>query len=247
MVESGIAEDIDYLYGVHLRPAQETNDGRAAPAILHGANAAIIGEITGQEAHAARPHLGTNSIEVVYSILESIKNIHVDPQTPHSVKITKLIAGGKNTNIIPGNANFSIDLRAQTNEVINQLIEKVRGIIQSVGYLYNVNINTSMPSYLPAAQVDSTACNYMKQAIANTIGDQNLDQPLETTGGDDFHYYTIKRPNIKATMLGLGCDLKPGLHHPDMTFNKEVLVKGAQILLNTVLDTLENSSNHTNR
>lgn len=36
-------------------------------------------------------------------------------------------------------------------------------------------------------------------------------------------------------MIGLGCDLTPGLHHPDMKFNLEALIYGTKILINTVM------------
>jgi amidohydrolase len=40
-------------------------------------------------------------------------------------------------------------------------------------------------------------------------------------------------------MLGLGCDLQPGLHHPDMTFRREDLLTGIEILAKTVIKTFE--------
>lgn len=40
-------------------------------------------------------------------------------------------------------------------------------------------------------------------------------------------------------MLGLGCGLSPGLHHPEMNFNHEAIFTGIEILVKTVLNTLE--------
>ena len=57
-----------------------------------------------------------------------------------------------------------------------------------------------------------------------------------TSGGDDFHKYTVQYPNLKGAMLGLGCDLTPGLHHPDMTFNHERMQTGADVLYQTILN-----------
>ena len=37
-------------------------------------------------------------------------------------------------------------------------------------------------------------------------------------------------------MLGLGCGLQPGLHHPNMTFNRDSLITGVEILTRTVLN-----------
>ncbi|MFZ3588849.1 hypothetical protein ACOI1C_06095 [Bacillus sp. DJP31] len=66
------------------------------------------------------------------------------------------------------------------------------------------------------------------------------------TGGDDFHFYTIKRPHLEATMLGLGCNLVPGLHHPNMTFDHVALLDGTAILAKAVLLTLEKGSEDKN-
>ena len=36
-VEKGIIDDLDYLFGVHVRPLKELQDGSYAPALYHGA------------------------------------------------------------------------------------------------------------------------------------------------------------------------------------------------------------------
>ena len=68
MLQKGVMDDVDFLYGVHLRPIQELRSGYASPAILHGASQYITGEIKGESAHGARPHLGINAIEVASSL-----------------------------------------------------------------------------------------------------------------------------------------------------------------------------------
>ena len=47
------------------------------------------------------------------------------------------------------------------------------------------------------------------------------------------------KPQLKTTMLGLGCDLKPGLHHPQMTFRREDLLSGVEILARVIMETFE--------
>jgi amidohydrolase len=68
MVEKGIVDDVDYLFGVHLRPKEELELGFAAPSIRHGAAIFLEGKIIGEDTHGARPHLGVNAIEVGYAI-----------------------------------------------------------------------------------------------------------------------------------------------------------------------------------
>jgi amidohydrolase len=238
-IEKGIVDDIDYLYGVHLRPIQEIEDGYSTPAIMHGSVKMIKGSIVGTDAHGAKPHLGQNSIEVMAMLVQAIHSIHIDPMVPHSAKMTMFQAGGESANIIPGNAVFSIDVRAQTNEVMEKLMEQVGNKISSIAELTDVTISFNIISEVAAAEVDNTAVDIMAKAITETVGEQFLVPPLITSGGEDFHYYTLKRPSVKSTMLGLGCNASPGLHHPEMNFNHESLLTGIEILSRTVLRTFE--------
>ncbi|WP_102275278.1 M20 peptidase aminoacylase family protein [Cytobacillus massiliigabonensis] len=239
MIELGIVDDVDYLYSVHLRPIQELHNGYASAAIYHGAARFLTGEIIGEDAHGARPHLGQNAIEIGASLIHEINNIHLDPMVPYSAKMTKFHAGSDSGNIIPGKAAFSLDLRAQTNEVINELSEKILNITESLSKLYGVTITVKTGANVAAALVDQEAVRFMEKAIIDVLGKNQLKSPIISSGGEDFHFYTLKKPHIKATMLGLGCDLQPGLHHPKMTFNKEAIYAGMEILATTLLYTLE--------
>lgn len=239
LIENKIVNDVDFLYGVHLRPIEELADGYAVPALYHGAAAFLDGKIIGVDAHGARPHLGQNAIEVGSSFIQAIKGIHLDPMIPYTAKMTKFHAGSDSGNIIPGNANFNIDLRAQTNEVMKELIEKINGIAESVAKLHGVTITLETKANVAAAQVNEQAKHFMKKAIIDSLGEKRLNDPIITPGGEDFHFYTLKNPHIKATMLGLGCDLQPGLHHPKMTFNHSSLYSGIEILARTIINTLE--------
>ena len=86
MLQKGILDNVDFLYGVHLRPIQELRSGYASPAILHGASQYITGEIKGEMAHGARPHLGVNAIEVASSLVQEMSNIHVIPRFQRRLK-----------------------------------------------------------------------------------------------------------------------------------------------------------------
>lgn len=62
---------------------------------------------------------------------------------------------------------------------------------------------------------------------------------LLTSGGENFHYYTFKRPNIKATMLAIGCNLTTGLHNQNMTFDRSIISSSVKILVNAFLNTAD--------
>jgi amidohydrolase len=239
MIEKGVVDDISYLYGVHLRPKEEVPYGKASSGIINGAAKFISGEIIGTDAHGARPHQGQNAIEVGASLVNELSKIHLNPMIPYSVKMTSFHAGGESSNIIPGNAKFSLDLRAQSNEIMNQLTERVEKIIEYIAALYGVEISVKVNAGVAAAQIHPHAQSIMQEVIIETLGHEAHVMPYMSSGGEDFHFYTLKRPNIKATMLGLGCDLLPGLHHPKMSFNHEAILIGIEILAKTIIKTFE--------
>jgi amidohydrolase len=233
--EEGVIEDMDYFFGIHLRPIEEAVMGTATPSIEHGSAASVEFKISGDDAHGARPHLNHNAIEIGAEIVDMLSKIHINPVIPSSVKMTKFIAGGKSLNIIPGIAECGIDMRAQTNEAMEQLKTRVFDILNHVEAFYNVKIENVDFSKIVASESNDEAIEFLRQGIVQTIGEENCLEPVVTSGGDDFHYYTVKYPELKGAMVGIGCDLKPGLHHPKMAFNHDALEKGADILVNSVI------------
>lgn len=238
-VEKGIVDPLEFLFGTHVRPLVELADGYHTPALYHGAAKLMNGTILGVEAHGARPEQGINAIEVAASLIDAIKRIWISPTESASIKMTQIQAGGTSTNIIPGKATFSIDMRAQTNETMAAATIGLEKAIQAVSTLYGATITTTVGAHIVAATVDDTAKAIMKQAIENTVGEAYCAPEVVTPGGEDFHFYAYKRPQLKTTMLGLGCGVTPGLHHPQMTFNRQQLAVGVEIITNALVDAIQ--------
>lgn len=234
MIKRGAIDDVSYLFGVHLRPIEELPFGKVSPAIHHGAVAFLKGTIEGIDAHGARPHQGKNAIDVLFQIHQMLKNIYMNPFEVYSVKLTKIKADGGSLNIIPGNGEFSIDVRAQKNATLKQLQQKINQGIQAISQMFDININSEWVDEAPGAEVSTQASEIVEKSIIEALGNEYLAAPIITPGSDDFHYYALKRPSLKAVMIGIGADLSPGLHHPSMTFKKEALIIGAKVIAATL-------------
>lgn len=234
LIERGVLDDVAFLFGVHLRPIQELPGGKAAPAIQNGAANFLHGRIEGVNAHGARPHLGINVIEAAADLIKLLQGIHWDPLQPASIKMTRLTAGNEMGNIIPDHAVFTLDVRAQTNQHMSELVRRVENITSCVAQASGATIHITPGTDTPAAENSNEAVDIMSQAITDTMGADSWAPPVLTPGAEDFHYYTRQRPAIKATMLGLGCNLQPGLHHPEMFFEHNYLLDGAEILARAV-------------
>lgn len=236
MSKKGVLKDVTHLFGIHLRPVEELPFGKVSPAIHHGAVIFMQGEIRGTDAHGARPHQGKNAIDVIVAIQQMLKNIYINPFETYSAKLTKVVADGGSVNIIPGNAQFSIDVRAQKNHILKEVQQKIGKGLNHIQQMFDIQINYSWIDQTPGAEVSEEAVKIASKSIVESLGEEALEKPIATTGSDDFHFYTVSKPELKATMIGIGADLKPGLHHPHMTFNKEALIIGTKVLTKTLLN-----------
>jgi len=239
IIDTGKLDDIEYLLGIHLRPIQELRFGQASPAIYHGATTLLKGKIFGISAHGARPNLGINVIDSLGAIISAINAIKMDPTVSASVKVTSAKAGGENYNIIPDYAEFGIDVRAQENNVMEELLKKINQAVFSAGTSNMATIELETVASMVAAIASREIENIVKNSIIEALGEKNLMPPAVTPGGEDFHFYKTAFPKIQATMVGLGTDLSPGLHHPQMNFNLNSLGDGVTILSNSIFKLFE--------
>jgi amidohydrolase len=234
MIEDGAVADVDVLIGMHLRPIQEAKKGEATPALYHGASYVLEGYIKGRAAHGARPHLGINVIDAAAAVICGINAIRMNPSVPCSAKVTKLQAGGTALNVIPDSAYIAIDLRSQDNNLMEELITRVIRAVEAGAATVGAEATVKVKGGVPAAEYSSEIIEVAKQAIADVLGPQALLQPIVTPGGEDFHHFIRNKPSLKVGYVGLGCDLTPGLHHPDMKFDKASMENGVKILLHMV-------------
>jgi amidohydrolase len=230
IVESGVLDDADYLLGIHVRPAKEMAMGQASSAIYHGSGASLIGKINGRQAHAARPGEGINVIDSLAAIVNAVNAVKVDPTIPASCKVTKINVPNQSRNVIPDTAEFEIDLRAQTNEAMKALVTQVERAVLQAGKANGAEVEVQAGPEMAAATRNEFMESVVGEAIKEVLSPAARVLPPITPGCEDFHFYPLLKPNLQATMIGLGTGLSPGLHHPQMTFDLKALQSGAAIL-----------------
>lgn len=230
MIEGGAIDGVDMIMGIHVRPVEECLFGQASPAVFYSASSTIEAKIKGVPAHGARPHLGINALDAAICAANAVNTIRMNPGVSYSAKATKLICDSGVTNAIPADAVVYWDLRAQNNQTMDRLKEKVYTAIEHGVASVGATVETRLDKNLPAAELDAGMTELVAQCIKDVLGEDGLKPPIMTPGGEDFFFYTHHNPKLKAGFIGLGADLKPGLHHPDMHFDMRALENGVHIM-----------------
>ncbi|OEH93267.1 amidohydrolase [Bacillus solimangrovi] len=241
MTAAGVLEGVDYLIGYHLRTAHECPFGKMSPALIHSASCKIIGEIYGKTAHGGRPHLGINAIDVLSSLVTNINTIRFNPQSGTSVKFTQLHAGKGSVNVIPEYGTFAMDVRSGSNEELKAVIRKIEKMIAHTADMHDGKIEYRVTEGVPAPLYDENLMQTAQRAIVKILGSENVVDPIHTPGGEDFHYYS-QLTNVKSIYLAIGANVCPGLHDPEMTFEKEAMLHGVEVISDMVEQLLSKGS-----
>jgi amidohydrolase len=136
--------------------------------------------------------------------------------------------------VIPEKAEMALDLRTQQNADMEILLDKTEKAIKAGAATVGATAETNIKGGVPGAEYHPEIIDLAREAIRAVLGEQGLLDPIVTPGGEDFHTFVKARPKLKAGYVGLGCNLRPGLHDPTMKFDRSAMIHGTDILLHMV-------------
>lgn len=230
LLEAGVLDDVDYLFGIHLMSSQMAGSGQAIATVRWTACTLMRAVIEGMPAHGSKPHLGVNAIDVGAAVVNAVNALHTDPLLCGNVKTTSFVAGGGSLNSICAKAELGFDLRSTSNEEMAQLRQRVMDVITGTAAVYGARASAEIVGTCPASSFDGTMAAIAREAIIAELGQEGLIDSAATTVGEDFNFYAMHRPRLQTGFIGLGCNLQPGLHDPEMTFEHQDMAHGCRIL-----------------
>lgn len=233
MIESGLLDNlgIDELYGIHLNAGLRNGD--ISPALKHSASGRMKINFFGSAADAGAPDHGVNAVEAAALAVHGINAIHMYPGLQHSLKTTHLTVKDINPDGVQDWIEMIVDLKHEDTPSYAKMQDKAAKAVKEIAKSIGATATVQSINYVPGGQLSEEAIKTATQAIIEELGEEHCADQVIATGGDDFHYFA---PYLKcrATYLGVGGDVYPSLHHPEMQFDPAVLDSGAKVLANIV-------------
>ncbi len=230
MIKDHVLDGVDIVVGSHIRPVQDIPFNTFCASVNHVACATAEITINGKMAHAARPHLGINPIEAASQLITAIGLIKVDPNKSWSIKPTQIHSEKGATNSIPSYVKVIFDIRAQDNEALQQILDKMKGSCRALKEIFGAEASSEIIDYCPGPEYDPELVDLMKKTIVEQFGEKALANDCGG-GGEDFHFYKIANPEVRTIYFGVGSGATPGLHARDMHFDDSVLPSASQLLV----------------
>jgi len=232
LVEDGVLDGAGAIFGGHVDRHYPTGTLVIAEGIVNATTDEFRIVITGQEAHAAKPHEAVDAVVVGSLIVMAIQTIvsrEIDPAHPSVVSIGRFDAGSAH-NVIAGQAVMAGTIRAHEPEVREHLRTSLRRVCDSVAQLHMAHIALSFEQGTPALINESDMADLARRAGEAVVGAEHVRSRVRgaNMGGEDFGWYL---PHVPGCYIRFGARLegREGFpaHSSRFEFDEGVLAVGA--------------------
>ena len=228
MVDDGLMDrfGIEEVFGMHNYPGMPVGAFGIRPGPMMAAADALTIDIEGVGAHAARPHLGVDTVLVgaqIINALQSVVSRNVDPLKSAVVSICMFRAGNTD-NVIPQTVQLRGTARSLTPEVRDLLEKRLPVVVESTATAYGAKAKLTYKRGYPVLVNHDKQTEFAASVASQIAGQDKVDTGLPPMmGAEDFSFMLNARP---GAFIWIGNGASAGLHHPSYNFNDEVIPFG---------------------
>jgi len=228
MVQDGLMErfGIEEVYGMHNFPGLPLGQFALRPGPLMAAADRILIEIEGCGAHAARPHLGIDTVLVGAQIVNQIQSIvsrNVDPLEAAVITIT-VFQAGTTDNVIPQTGILRGTARSLTPKMRDLVESRLQQMVPAIAQAHGATAKLTYRRDYPVTSNHEQQTAFATSVAGEIAGPERVnDRVPPVMGAEDFSYMLEARP---GAMIFVGNGDTAGLHHPRYDFNDEAIPVG---------------------
>lgn len=239
MVEAGVLEGVDAVYGLHVQPYMTVGQMDTRPGCLNGSTDEINLTVRGVSGHAARPHQGVDAVVCAAQLIGALQTLvsrTADPLKPAVLSLGK-IQGGEARNVICDRVRIEGTLRTADPALRKLLKAKIRQVCAGIGSAFGAEIEVEIiDGYCALMNTPAEAARALRLGAA-LLGPENaLTRAEPSMGGEDFGYFLEAVP---GAFWHLGCSASlpaPSLHSKDLVPDERCIPIGAAMQCALVLD-----------
>lgn len=242
IVESGILDDLDAVFGTHLMPALPTG------AIGYRSGYSMAGRthfklvIKGKGGHGSAPHESNDPIVAGSYFVTAIQTVISRRLNPFEMGVVTIgsFNGKGSFNVIKDSVELEGDVRYMNEDSQKVIAEEIQRITKGIELEFSVSCElTYIPDYPPLYNdptVTAKVISILEQADDPVI--HSIKEVPINSASEDFSYYTQKLPGV---FYNIGCKPK-GIdkpypnHHPKFDIDEDALLVSAKSVAHIACD-----------
>jgi hippurate hydrolase len=241
MIDAGLLDrfPVDEIYGAHNMPGMPAGHIATRVGSLMASEDNFVIRITGRGGHAARPHMGVDTLVIGAEIVLALQTIvarSLDPSEPAVVSRTEFVTDGIR-NAIPSTVTIKGDTRSYTPEVQALLERRMRELCAGICSAHGAQCQVECThEFAPTVNWPEPVRHAVAAARAVVGVDRVDDNVPPTMISEDFGAFLSVVPGA-FVFIGNGEAGMPGgipLHNSRYDFNDSVLPIGARFFAELV-------------
>ncbi|USZ71009.1 amidohydrolase [Natronosalvus halobius] len=235
MAEGGYADDLDYLFALHIgldHPTGEIVAGIEKPLAM----AHLTATFEGASAHAGKaPNEGGNAMQAAATAIQNAYGIarHSDGMTRVNVG---RIEGGTASNVIAEEITIEAEVRGETTGLMEYMRTELERVCYAAAEMHDCDVTPRVISESPRADSDP-ALRELVASVARNV--QDVHQVTETTdfGVSEDVTYLMERVQDGgglASYVLVGTDHPTNHHTPTFDVDDESLEIGVAVLSDAI-------------
>ena len=233
MLEDGFLElfPCDAMFGMHNMPGMTEGKFAAVPGFAMASGDTCIIKVLGTGGHGALPQHAVDTVVAASSIVMALQTIvsrNVNPLHTGIISVGAFLAGDA-PNVIPGEAELRLTVRAFRPDVRDLLEKRITEIAQTQAAVYGAKADVNYIRRYPVLNNHARETAFCQQVIRDWLGEDGLLANAEPiTASEDFAFFLERVPGCYVN-IGNGVGLAGGcmVHNAGYDFNDRVLSTGA--------------------
>lgn len=240
MVEAGVADDVDYLFGMHI--GFNANKGGQFACMTDGflATTKLDARFTGVSSHAgAAPEQGKNALLAAAASSIAVHSISRHGQGASRINVGVLQAG-TGRNVLPDRAVVKLETRGATTDINGFMLAEVERMVKASALMYDVSVETEIMGGAPSCALNKEMGARVCELVTKSGRFAHVIPQVSLGASEDCAYFMerVQQQGGQAVYMMLGTQIAAGHHNFHFDFNEDCLAKGAAMAAELVADFL---------
>ncbi len=226
-------EDIRAIFAGHMHPELPCGHIGMSEGVTNASSDTIFIRLKGKGGHGAHPHLCIDPIvggSHLVTALQSIISRNISSADRAVLTIGRFHAGTA-VNIIPHEAVLEGTLRTLSEEVRDQVVERLQEMVHGVARAHRLTAELTVTPGYPLVVNNGEIVRFTSREATAFLGADKVHLQEARMGAEDFAYFLQRFPGV---LIRLGCHhpekgFEHGLHSPHFDFDERTLDVGARL------------------
>lgn len=243
IVENGHLEGVDYCIGSHVSPLLAGEEDAVVTPGSYGSLATTAYDVTfhGLAAHAGgAPEKGKN---VMLAVATAIMNLYAIPR--HSSGATRvnvgLVTAGSGRNVIADIANMEIELRGDTTELNDYMVEYATNVIKSAAKMHGCTYEMKVMGEAKSLASDDILAEQVRLSAEKVGMSVSSVNQSKNGGSEDFSYMMsrVQEQGGMATFMRIRSYRPAPGHNRRFDLDEVAIPNAVKIFCATVYDIMK--------